>query len=47
MGIEPKGNTIRFSLMMWLTIEDGKIIEKRAHFDRADIKEQAFFGLIS
>lgn len=41
MGLEPKGNTIRFSLMMWLTIEDGKIIEKRAHFDRTDIKEQA------
>ncbi|WP_028892704.1 ester cyclase [Tenacibaculum sp. 47A_GOM-205m] len=41
MGLEPKGNIIRFSLMMWLTIEDGKIIEKRAHFDRTDIKEQA------
>lgn len=41
MGLEPKGNDIRFSLMMWLTIEDGKIIEKRAHFDRTDIKEQA------
>lgn len=41
MGLEPKGNNIRFSLMMWLTIEDGKIIEKRAHFDRADIKNQA------
>ena len=41
MGLEPKGNTIRFSLMMWLTIKDGKIIEKRAHFDRADIMSQA------
>lgn len=41
MGLKPKGNTIRFSLMMWLTIEDGKIIEKRAHFDRTDIMEQA------
>ena len=41
MGLRPKGNTIRFSLMMWLTIEDGKIIEKRAHFDRTDIKNQA------
>lgn len=41
MGLDPKGNLIRFSLMMWLTIEDGKIIEKRAHFDRTDIKEQA------
>ena len=41
MGLEPKGNTIRFSLMMWLTIKNGKIIEKRAHFDRADIMSQA------
>ncbi|GGB72892.1 hypothetical protein GCM10007424_11050 [Flavobacterium suaedae] len=41
MGLEPKGNNIRFSLMMWLTIEGGKIIEKRAHFDRMDIEEQA------
>lgn len=41
MGLEPKGNSIRFSLIMWLTIEDGKIIEKRAHFDRTDIAEQA------
>lgn len=41
MGLEPKGNNIRFSLMMWLTIEDGKIIEKRAHFDRTDISDQA------
>ena len=41
MGLEPKGNIIRFSLMMWLTIKDGKIIEKRAHFDRTDIKNQA------
>lgn len=41
MGLAPKGNTIRFSLMMWLTIENGKIIEKRAHFDRTDIKTQA------
>lgn len=41
MGLEPRGNTIRFSLMMWLTIKEGKIIEKRAHFDRTDIKDQA------
>ena len=41
MGLAPKGNNIRFSLMMWLTIEEGKIIEKRAHFDRTDIAEQA------
>jgi len=41
MGLPPKGNHIRFSLMMWLCIEDGKIIEKRAHFDRTDIENQA------
>ncbi|MGK9118315.1 ester cyclase [Olivibacter jilunii] len=40
MGIAPSGNFIRFSLLMLLTIQDGKIIEKRAHFDRADILAQ-------
>lgn len=30
----------RFSLMMLLKIADGKIIEKRAHFDRVDIRRQ-------
>lgn len=40
MGIEPKGNRVRFSLMMLLTIKDGQIIEKRAHFDNADILKQ-------
>lgn len=40
MGIEPTGNFVRFSLFMLLKIQDGKIIEKRAHFDRADIKAQ-------
>jgi predicted ester cyclase len=39
-GIEPKGNFVRFSLLMFLTIQDGKIIEKRAHFDQADILAQ-------
>ncbi|GEO04449.1 hypothetical protein AAE02nite_21130 [Adhaeribacter aerolatus] len=39
-GIEPKGNFVRFSLLMLLTIQDGKIIEKRAHFDQADIRAQ-------
>ena len=39
-GIEPKGNFVRFSLLMLLTIQDGKIIEKRAHFDQADILAQ-------
>ena len=39
-GLEPKGARVRFSLMMLLTIADGKIIEKRAHFDRMDIRKQ-------
>jgi predicted ester cyclase len=39
-GIEPKGTRVRFSLMMLLAIADGKIIEKRAHFDRMDIRKQ-------
>lgn len=40
VGAPPKGNHCRFSLMMLLTIADGKIIEKRAHFDAADIRRQ-------
>lgn len=39
-GIDPTGRTLRFSLMMLLTIADGKIIEKRAHFDRMDVHRQ-------
>ncbi|ALL06966.1 ester cyclase [Pedobacter sp. PACM 27299] len=39
-GIEPSGNRVRFSLLMFLTIKDGKIYEKRAHFDLDDIKRQ-------
>lgn len=39
-GVEPKGTKVRFSLMMLLAIADGKIIEKRAHFDRMDIRKQ-------
>ena len=40
MGIEPTGNRVRISLMMLLQIKDGKIFEKRAHFDKADILRQ-------
>lgn len=43
-GIEPSGKRLRFSLMMLLTIADGKIIEKRAHFDRKDIHRQLTGG---
>ena len=39
-GIAPAGKRLRFSLLMLLTIADGKIIEKRAHFDRMDIHRQ-------
>lgn len=39
-GHEPKGARLHFSLMMLLTIAEGKIIEKRAHFDRMDIHRQ-------
>lgn len=39
-GIAPTGRRLRFSLLMLLTISDGKIIEKRAHFDRNDIHRQ-------
>lgn len=39
-GVAPTGNRVRFSLMMLLTIAEGKIIEKRAHFDRMDIHRQ-------
>lgn len=39
-GIAPTGRRLRFSLLMLLTIAEGKIIEKRAHFDRSDIRRQ-------
>lgn len=39
-GIAPTGRRLRFSLMMLLTIADGQIIEKRAHFDRSYIRRQ-------
>jgi predicted ester cyclase len=31
---------LRFPALMQLTLKDGKIIEKRAHFDRQDIRDQ-------
>ncbi len=36
MDVVPKGHRIRSSLLMWLTLRDGKIVDKRAHFDAAD-----------
>ncbi|MCB1749368.1 MAG: ester cyclase [Gammaproteobacteria bacterium] len=40
VGAAAKGNDCRFSLFMLLTIKDGKIVEKRAHFDTGDIYRQ-------
>jgi steroid delta-isomerase-like uncharacterized protein len=40
MGIPARGAKVRFSLLNLLTIVDGKIIEKRAHFDVHDIIRQ-------
>jgi steroid delta-isomerase-like uncharacterized protein len=39
-GLPVKGQKLRFSLFMKLRIADGKIIEKRAHFDVNDIINQ-------
>ncbi|MFC3022693.1 ester cyclase [Vibrio zhugei] len=36
----PTNKKVRFSLMMLLTIKDNKIIEKRAHFNMADMMKQ-------
>ncbi|WP_447782014.1 ester cyclase [Pseudomonas plecoglossicida] len=39
-GTPVKGGLVRFSLMMLLKVKDGKIVEKRAHFDNKDIDSQ-------
>lgn len=39
-GVPPSGKDCHISLAMWLTIKDGKIKEKRAHFDVADVRRQ-------
>ncbi len=39
-GVPPRGQNVRISLMMLLTVKDGKIIEKRAHFDVGDVRRQ-------
>jgi predicted ester cyclase/L-ascorbate metabolism protein UlaG (beta-lactamase superfamily) len=38
--IPSEGRHVRTSFMMLLRIADGKIIEKRAHYDRSDIRRQ-------
>lgn len=39
-GVPASGKNLRVSLMMLLTIKDGLIVEKRAHFDVGDIRRQ-------
>lgn len=39
-GVPPRGQNVRISLMMLLTFKDGKILEKRAHFDTGDVRRQ-------
>jgi predicted ester cyclase len=39
-GIAPTGKRLRFSLLMLLILRAGKIIKRRAHFDRLDIRNQ-------
>ncbi|MFH9471846.1 ester cyclase [Streptomyces clavifer] len=39
-GIPPRGAHVRFSLFNLFTFKDGKIVEKRAHHNLADIMDQ-------
>jgi steroid delta-isomerase-like uncharacterized protein len=39
-GVPASGRDVRLSLMMLLTIRDGRVAEKRAHFDVGDIRRQ-------
>jgi len=39
-GAPASGKPLRISLMMLLTVRDGRIAEKRAHFDVGDIRRQ-------
>ena len=39
-GVPPRGGHLRMSMCNLLRIVDGKIIEKRAHYDRLDHIEQ-------
>lgn len=42
--VPPRGQNVRISLMMLLTFKDGKIMEKRAHFDVSDVRRQLAAG---
>jgi len=39
-GVPPRGPHLRMSMLNLFTILDGKVVEKRAHFDRMDHVEQ-------
>lgn len=39
-GFEPTGRKLRMSMGNFFTFKDGKIIEKRAHYDRYDHLQQ-------
>ncbi|GHH55735.1 ester cyclase [Streptomyces candidus] len=39
-GIPPRGAHVRFSMFNLFTFKDGKIIEKRAHYNLTDIMNQ-------
>lgn len=43
-GVPASGKDVRVSLMMLLTIKNGRIVEKRAHFDVGDIRRQLAAG---
>ena len=40
LGVAPTNKKVRFSLMFLLTLKDGKFIQKRAHYNTADILKQ-------
>ena len=46
-GIPPRGAHVRFSMFNLFTFKDGKIIEKRAHYNLADIMDQLTAGSTS
>lgn len=43
-GIPLRGAHVRFSMFNLFTFKDGKIIEKRAHYNLADIMDQLTAG---
>ncbi|MDL5206325.1 ester cyclase [Streptomyces sp. ALI-76-A] len=43
-GPAPQGSSTRFSMFNLFTFKDGKIIEKRAHYNLADIMDQLTAG---